>query len=258
MDLHKITYLLVTGASKGIGKCMAIEICKKIKSGSVAVLIARSEQGLLETQNDILSQNNEISVKTFSADCHSATSETYENIIKKSLLNRNINDFETAFIVHNVGSIGDVTKKAKETDDIAVWTEYYNLNVFSVASLNSQFINIFKSIKKLIVNITSKCGIVPYKSMTFYCSGKAAREMYFRVLAEEEEDIIVLNYSPGPVDTDMNLEIQNNSGDNDIKSFFKNLRDKKEILSPIQTTTKMLNILEAFTFKSGDHLDYFD
>lgn len=40
--------------------------------------------------------------------------------------------------------------------------------------------------------------------MQYFNIGKAAREMYFRVLAEEEkESVTVLNYAPGPLVTDM-------------------------------------------------------
>ena len=39
-------------------------------------------------------------------------------------------------------------------------------------------------------------------------SGKAARDMFFKVLAAEEKDISVLNYAPGPLDTHMFHSLQ--------------------------------------------------
>lgn len=53
-----------------------------------------------------------------------------------------------------------------------------------------------------------------------YCAGKAARDMFHAVLAQEQakkqenattstvEKILVLNYAPGPLDTDMQKEIR--------------------------------------------------
>lgn len=260
MDLNKKCYFLITGASKGIGNCIAIETCKKLKSGSLAVLIARSGQNLEKTKNEILSINNKITVKTFAIDLSESTETTFENTIITSLMNFKIKDFELAFIIHNAGSVGDVSKKAKEIFDISQMTKYYHLNVFSVISLNSIFMKHFESIPKLVINITSKCGIVPFKSMSYYCSGKAAREMYFKVLAEEESDngTIILNYSPGPVDTDMVAEVQEKTIDDGLRNYFKEQRETRNILTPIQTTTKLLTILRDFKFKSGDHVDYYD
>jgi len=47
------------------------------------------------------------------------------------------------------------------------------------------------------VNISSLCALQPFRSWALYCSGKAARDMMFRVLAAEEPDVRVLNYAPG-------------------------------------------------------------
>ncbi|XP_055386780.1 sepiapterin reductase [Condylostylus longicornis] len=265
MDLStKKTYFLITGASKGIGKCMAIECCKKFVKNSLAVLVARSASGLEKTKNEIEQNNPQIKVKVIPMDLTKANSNDYDNLLSDSVGNCFGSDnFERAIIIHNVGSLGDVTCKAKDFNDNQKWSEYFHLNVFSVAALNSQFIKKFSKCEKIIINITSKCAIEPFNSLTFYCSGKAAREMYFRCLANEEaidskSNILVLNYSPGPVDTDMSLEIQNKSSDDNIKEVFGNMRAKKEILTPIQTTKKFIDVLEAKKFKSGDHIDYFD
>jgi len=45
--------------------------------------------------------------------------------------------------------------------------------------------------------MTSLLGIEPYKSVGYYCIGKASREMFFRVLALENPTLNVLSYSPG-------------------------------------------------------------
>lgn len=68
--------------------------------------------------------------------------------------------------------------------DFENWRNYYDLNVFSPAILNGVFMNLFEDdtkVSRLVINITSLCGIQPFKSMGYYCSGKAAREMFFKV-----------------------------------------------------------------------------
>ena len=40
----------------------------------------------------------------------------------------------------------------------------------------------------------------------FLIQGKAARDRFFETLAKEEIDVRVLNYAPGPLDTDMQTQ----------------------------------------------------
>ncbi|KAH0549960.1 hypothetical protein KQX54_000079 [Cotesia glomerata] len=82
----------------------------------------------------------------------------------------------------------------------------YDLNVFSPAVLNSVFMKIFNDnvrAKKLVINMSSFSTKTSFKSSGYYCSAKAAREMYFRVFAKEFPDVNVLNYSPYMVETDL-------------------------------------------------------
>ena len=51
--------------------------------------------------------------------------------------------------------------------------------------------------------------------------GKAARDMFFKVLAAEEPSIRVLNYAPGPIDTDMQTYLRENLGDSENRTMIK-------------------------------------
>ena len=83
--------------------------------------------------------------------------------------------------------------------------------------------------------------------------------MYFRVLALEEGDhLTVLNYSPGPVDTDMVHDVQAHSTSMEMQSMFADLKETKTILQPIDTASKFIEVIERGAFKSGDHIDYYD
>lgn len=257
VQLNRKIFLVVTGASRGIGQAMAIENSSKMLPGSVVVLLARNGQDLESTKGQILLRNPQLQVDTYSVDLSAPSLNEITHHLQLSL-DRSGRDFELAYIIHNVGSIGDVTKKAKDLNSIDVWRKYYDLNVFSIATLNSVFMEMFKETKKIIVNITSKCGIVPFESFALYSSGKAAREMYFKVLALEEKNVLVLNYSPGPIDTDMTVDVQANSCSPDIQNMFKGLRDAKTILTPLQTTKRFLEILENGNYTSGDHVDFYD
>uniref|UniRef100_A0A4Y0AV78 Sepiapterin reductase n=2 Tax=Anopheles funestus TaxID=62324 RepID=A0A4Y0AV78_ANOFN len=261
MNLEQVAYFLVTGASRGIGAKMAIETARKFKPGSVIVLLARSASGLESTRSEILAVNPHVTVVTSSVDLATASKELLNEILDKSLGKQPTGQFGLACVIHNVGTVGNVERKAIDMDDRTEWEQYFGTNVFNVAVLNSCFLRKFQTVaSKLVINITSKACLLPFQSMTYYCAGKAAREMYFRVLAEEEAaaGVTVLNYSPGPVDTDMTVDLQANSNAPEIRDYFKNLRDTTTILTTEQTTAKFLHILQNGLFKSGDHVDYYD
>ena len=134
VNLEKVTYFLVTGASKGIGQKMAIECAKKFKPGSLVVLLARTAAGLEQTKTQIVAGNSHIDVITCSIDLSNPSKEDLDKIIKSSLSNYTVRNFEQAMIIHNVGTIGNVGFKAIDLDDKQEWHDYYSTNVFTVVN----------------------------------------------------------------------------------------------------------------------------
>lgn len=175
VDLVKKSFFVISGASRGIGRSMAIECAAKMSSGSVIVLIARSVAGLEVTKAQILAKNQtNVTVYLFGIDLTRPTAAQIANIFDTALYERNVGDFELAMIIHNIGTVGDVSKWAKALGDanaIDVWNDYYSINVFSVAALNTAFLNLFEQhsgIRRLVVNVTSKAALVPFKSFALY------------------------------------------------------------------------------------------
>jgi len=93
------------------------------------------------------------------------------------------NAFDRVVLVHNVGTIGDVSQFVNNVLDVNIWREFYDLNFFIPVVLNAVVMNTFdsKTIKKTIINITSLLAIQAVKGCGQYCSVKAAREIYFKV-----------------------------------------------------------------------------
>lgn len=170
VNLTQKTFFLMTGASRGIGRTMAIECAAKMATGSVIVLIARSMPGLEETKAQILAKNpTNVTVFLLTIDLTRPTVEQINSIFDASLEERNLDEFKLAMIVHNAGNIGDVTQYAKDFCDMDQWHDYYAFNVFSVIALNTEFLKRFDGqMRRLIVNITSKCGLYPVKSLAMY------------------------------------------------------------------------------------------
>lgn len=251
-DLTKSIFVIITGASQGIGRTIAIEISRRLKKSSKILLIARSENGLLETKKLIEGISHVTEVIIFPSDLSKLDAKDYDDLLKKQLHGCS---FESALIIHNAGQVGELVKTT-ELNDMSLWKKYYDLNLFSVAVLNSEFLKAVKDLIKniYVVNITSLCGRAPFKNMSMYGSAKAARELFFKVLAEEEKAVIVLNYSPGPVKTAMINEIVTNAKDEELKEMFSKLN----ALTCEQTVGRFMDIIENGNFKSGDTIDYFD
>ncbi|XP_076233626.1 sepiapterin reductase [Calliopsis andreniformis] len=251
-------FMIVTGASRGIGKQIAITFGSLLEKGSHAVLLATNLEALKETARNFPSH---VTVDPISVDLSKAQKEVFHDIVTKALKNRAPSEFDRVVLVHNVGTMGNLSAYANNLTDLNEWRNYFDLNVFGPAILNGVVMNIFNedtNTEKTVINITSLFGIQAEKNAGHYGSGKAAREMFFKIFAIENPKANVLNYSPGPVETDMFYQACNTFGDKEVKKYFTDMLEKKTYLTCEQTVNRLLNILKEHKYKPGDHVDYFD
>lgn len=80
----------------------------------------------------------------------------------------------------------------------------------------------------------------------------------FQVFAEEYPAVNVINYSPGPVETDMLKTFSQRCGDDDLRASMSKLREERKQLTTEQTVNRLIDILKEQKYKSGAHVDYFD
>ncbi len=258
------TFCLVTGASRGIGRTVSIEFSKKVADGSVFLLMARSVAALEETKSAILeaTTGRNISVVTVPVDLEKPNKDTYRNSIESALTQTNTSsvDFQHSILVHNAGSLG-IEKKLKvaEMEDLDELQSYFNLNVFSMMILTTQFFKIFNdsSKQRSIIQITSLAAINPCNTWGLYCTGKAARDMLMKIVAQES-GIQVLNWAPGPVETEMLDSVCKNTGDPDLQKMMTDCRSGGNALTCEQTVTKLVRVLAEKKNVKGEHVDYFD
>lgn len=96
-------------------------------------------------------------------------------------------------------SLGDISSFVNFTDFDKV-NSYLSLNVSSALALTAGLLKAFPrrpGLRWTVVNVSSLFAQQALQYWVLYCTAKAAREMMFRVLAEEEPNVKVLNYSPG-------------------------------------------------------------
>lgn len=114
---NKKSVVIVTGASRGLGRSFALEISKVVGEGSVFFLMARSMDGLEKTKELILQNQTE---KVFekivctSVDNSKPDESEFKKIFDDNFPGSNVSDFEQAIIVHNAGSIGNQGTLSKD------------------------------------------------------------------------------------------------------------------------------------------------
>ncbi|KAK6166428.1 hypothetical protein SNE40_023122 [Patella caerulea] len=259
--LDKKTFCVVTGASRGIGKSIALNMAPNLGANSVLVLLARNTTALAEVKQMILSNSNNCNIQViyrgFDQGC--PDQQIFDLLFSSILSEASVaaSDFEQAIIFHNAGTL-DSLKYCPQLDSFAKNSQYFDINLTGLIALNGKFLSTFDTQPKVVINISSLAAKKPYKSWSLYCTVKAGREMFFRVLAAEDPSIRVLNYSPGPVDTDMLTYARNETPDKDVKEAFLAMNSDQKMLSADTTVLKLVELLEKNTFENGSHIDYFD
>jgi len=256
------SFVLITGASRGLGRTIAVEFSQKVAPGSVFLLVARSADALEETKAAVNEVAPSVEVITSPLDLGSPDTATYLNLITSAVTanGRKASDFDHAILVHNAGSLGNLALKVSQIEDLKEVQDYYSFNLFSMILLNSQFLRVFDNPEKQrsVIQISSLGALQPFKTWGYYCAGKAARDMCMKSLAAEDPSINVLNYAPGPFESAIYDEASRTTGDEETRKLFNESRDQGKILTAEQTTKKLVRILGEKKYTKGEHIDFYD
>lgn len=263
---------IITGASRGIGRAIAIEFAKRFTNRLLLVLTGRSEKGLQETAAKIRADG------TFSATQTTlrltigdlGDQGTIEGVIEDLFKGIDPGTYGHALLVNNAASTGDVSKYVRDWDTTAMKTieDYLSFNVISPLLLISKFLSSFPNSKldhldrdsttmrRTIVQLTSMSAVLPIECMSLYCAGKAAREMLHNVTALEEPGVRVLNYAPGPVDTAMLNHLKENTASSKTTELIT--KSMEIAVSPEKTASVLCDYLKQDEYESGSRIDLFN
>jgi sepiapterin reductase len=178
---NKKTFAVITGASRGIGRTLTEHLAAVLAPGSLLLLISRDEKGLNSLKALVIQRHPLIQISIAPTDLSTCDESTLDQIFTSVL--SDLQSFDHAVCVHNVGSLGDASKYCRDLVQMKEVMDYFQLNVASVVVLNALFFRTFRETRasKTVVNITSLCGIEAFPSFSLYSTGKAAREMFFKV-----------------------------------------------------------------------------
>ncbi len=330
MPRPRSTLIVITGASRGIGRACAVAFARDPRFPNIHLsLLARSQQGLSQTQSMVIKnieekrQSNGVKDEATKEKCVSTYIKcmdlsdltTLEENFKIALnqledaAKSNIQGislsveqeyvhgqrlyFDRAIFINNAGSTGYVGP-SNTLPSPKEMQSYMDLNVTSSLWMSSYFIQYFSKICDCtVVNMSSLCAIQPFRTMGMYCTGKAARDMFHKTMAEElnanESDETIgdgatastatsssstttvaakatytfrtriLNYAPGAIETEMTDTLSSCATlDSNVRHFFQTSKEEKTFIQPHQTAERLVNLIFQDNYENGAHIDYWD
>ena len=237
---------LVTGASKGLGRSIAMSLAN---SGKSVIALARNSSEL-DTLNESL---NQISSNSQIIACDLASKEDISKAVGKI-----IGEFKhLSGIVHNAGTISPIENMLDVSRDN--WERAVNVNLIGVQDLTRSLDSIIGGESHTrVVTISSGAAKRPLHGWSSYCVSKAGLDMWTRCLAEEgeSENISALAIAPGIVDTGMQKEIrQADESSFPLLQNFIDYHKNGELTNPDDVAQKLLPYVTGDLGQNGDILD---
>ena len=234
MSEQKINKIaLVTGASRGIGASIALELAK---NNMFVIGTATSGKGV-----NAIKENFELNKqKGAGLVLNVNDNKSIESLIKN--IEESYGDIN--ILVNNAGITKDTLLMKMKDED---WDEVINTNLKSVFKLSQSVVRkMMKNRYGRIINISSVVGHTGNAGQTNYTAAKAGMSGFTKSLAQEigSRGVTVNCVAPGFIDTDMT----------------KSLPDtyKDELLSkiPLRRLGSTKDIAHAVTFLASDHAGY--
>jgi NADP-dependent 3-hydroxy acid dehydrogenase YdfG len=164
--------VIISGASKGIGKVLAIQIAGH---GAKVSLLARSGNELEDIRNTI---------RTNGGHCEVFAGDISDEIFVKNAVEETIKKFGTVDIAINNAGFGIF----KNSEDITAeeWDSVFATNVKGTFLLSNAVIPVMKKKKSgHIINIASDVAKRVFAGGSLYCASKYAQDAYSMAIRKE-------------------------------------------------------------------------
>ena len=164
--------VLITGASRGIGKAAAKAFAA---AGWDLLLIARNESNLQSLSDEL----NELGSKVFFQGIDLADPQQIPDGINELLSH----GLSPSVVINNAGVAwtGELSSMPKDQWDLLI-----QVNLTSVFQVCSAVVPLMRANGGLIVNVSSHASRHAFSQWGAYCVSKAALDSFTRCLAEEE------------------------------------------------------------------------
>jgi 3-oxoacyl-[acyl-carrier protein] reductase len=189
--------VLITGGSRGIGKCIAENLAKE--GYNVVLNYNKSEKQAKQIKKDLEEQGINIEI------CKADVSKREE---VKKLIKFTLNKFGNIDVLINNAGIAKLQMFNDITD--SDWNEMISTNLNSVFYTTQEALpNMIHNKNGCIINISSIWGLVGASCEVAYSVSKAGIDGMTKSLAKElgPSNIRVNSIAPGIIDTDMNSNL---------------------------------------------------
>ena len=190
---------VITGASKGLGKAMALALGAE---GARLLLVSRDGSQLQKTANEVLSLGGEAAI------CPADITDEEQVRRVEAAATRRFGKVQ--ILINNAGM--NIRKPVTDFA-LAEWRQVQDTNLTSVFLMCRAFVPHMKGQGYgRIINMTSIMSHVALSGRTAYAASKSALLGFTRALALElaPEKITVNGISPGPFATEMNAPLMQN------------------------------------------------
>ena len=222
---------LITGATGGLGKQIAIELAKK----NCNLFLTSIEKNLEELKLELKKLNNEILIKYQHSDLRK--SEDMDDLIRK------IREAFTSIDIL-INCAGENHRKSLSESMLDEFDSCMNLNVRAPFILCKEFSKDMTEKKwGRIVNIASSSAHNGFKNAAIYCSSKHALLGLSRTLFVELKDSNVRTFcvSPGSMKTRMAKEDEGLLAEHDYNTFMEPNEVAKFITEMISYDNEMVS-----------------
>ncbi|OMJ86176.1 hypothetical protein SteCoe_12381 [Stentor coeruleus] len=198
---YKYGWIVITGASDGIGKAIATDLAKK---GFKLVLISRSKDKLEKVVNELISLTGNNDIKCIIADftySHRNPEEFYSNLMTQ------LAPYEISALFNIVGVLYfDYLAE----QDLNIIEEMLGVNIYPQTLLSyhilPKFLERFNETKKrsLLVNTSSTIDLITIPTTSVYTATKRYADFLSEGISLEYSHAVdVVTLKPGVVDTKM-------------------------------------------------------
>jgi 3-oxoacyl-[acyl-carrier protein] reductase len=219
---------LVTGASRGLGEGAARALAKE---GAKVMLLARDGDLVRKVAHEIGGEAQALACDVSDyPSVERAVADTRQRLGGLDIL------------VNNAGVIDPIAEIA--SSDPAAWARSIQINLIGAYNVGRAVLDGMLQTGGSIINISSGAAHRPLEGWSAYCAGKAGLAMLTRSIALETGGRIrIFGFSPGTIDTDMQVKIRA-SGMNQVSQI------PRANLSPVEHAVRGL----VYLCDDGDDL----
>ena len=238
MSVSNLPTYLVTGASRGIGRALSLELAK---SGVRVVLLARQSETLKQAEAEVRG----IAPASFAVPCDLANAASIDAAAEAVLAKVETLDG----MVHNAGDIQPI--KPLFNADMSDWSRSVMVNLVGVQHLTQALSGaILGNHRVRITTLSSGAAVRPLSSWSAYCSAKAGLDMWTRCLAEEgaNDNITAVSVAPGIVDTGMQTEIRSSTEEDfPLRANFVGYHEDGQLAQAEDVASSLLTLVKEHT-----------